>query len=56
MTEEQPMFEHHETVLEANRHEPANIDETLEYEKCDHLDVDQKQQLRSALKKHEGLF
>ena len=50
------MFECHGTVLEANRCEPVNIDETLEDEKYDHLDVDQKQQLRSALKKHEGLF
>ena len=56
VTEEQPMFEYHGTVLSANKYEPADIDATLEGEKYDHLNSEQKQQLRTILKQHEGLF
>ena len=53
---EQPVFEYHGTVLEANKYEAADIDATLDDDIYSHLNPNQKEQLRQVLKKHEGLF
>ena len=44
------MLEQHGAVLEARKYVPANVKDTLESEKHDHLDKSQKEKLAKAIK------